>query len=183
MRITKNGKLDKRYKNTWLTYYKENQVTIHAVFVLGVLFGLVFAPWAWKLAHKASPEAVNEVFEVQEVTAQEPSPTPTPKPVRKYTHYKYTYMPRYQDIMLGLQNRYVKFEDAAELIAREASFNPGAINPSSGACGLPQSLPCSKMNCSLDDIDCQLDWQKDYIAGRYGTITKALEFHDANGWY
>lgn len=46
-----------------------------------------------------------------------------------------------------------------------------------------QALPCSKMNCKLDDIDCQLDWQKDYISERYGTIAKALEFWDVNGWY
>src|SRR5690606_25084095 len=40
------------------------------------------------------------------------------------------------------------FEDshnAKELICRGSSFNPMIINKSSGACGLAQALPCSKM--------------------------------------
>jgi hypothetical protein len=182
MKTKKDGSLDLRYKEN-KDYEKlvwRNRLLGTAV--LGALAGAILTISIFRATH-TSPEAVNDVFEVQEVIAQEPSPTPTPKPVRKYTHYNYTRMPRYQDIMLGLQNRYVEFEDAAELIAREASFNPSAINPTSGACGLPQALPCSKMDCDLTDIDCQLDWQKDYIAGRYGTVTKALQFHDINGWY
>lgn len=71
----------------------------------------------------------------------------------------------------------------AELIARESSFNPQAINPSSGACGLAQALPCSKMKCNLDNVDCQLAWIKNYILARYGSIDKALLFHDLNNWY
>lgn len=72
---------------------------------------------------------------------------------------------------------------AGELLSRESSLNPKAINPSSGACGLFQALPCGKMDCSLDDIDCQMEWGKDYIETRYGDVQTALEFHDRNGWY
>jgi hypothetical protein len=68
----------------------------------------------------------------------------------------------------------------SELIARESSFKPDAINPTSGACGLGQSLPCSKMQCSLDinGIECQIEWVENYVANRYGTIDKALAFWD-----
>lgn len=72
---------------------------------------------------------------------------------------------------------------AGELIARESSFNPLAINPTSGACGLAQALPCEKMDCELSDVDCQLKWIDEYIINRYGTLEKALDFHDKNGWY
>ena len=73
----------------------------------------------------------------------------------------------------------------AELIARESSFDPSAINPTSGACGLSQSLPCSKMQCSLDyeGVECQLNWIDEYINARYGEIDKALYHHDLVGWY
>lgn len=74
---------------------------------------------------------------------------------------------------------------AGELIARESSFDPEAINPSSGACGLAQALPCKKMPCEVSDEDaeCQLVWMKEYIEARYGNVEKALAFHDSKGWY
>ncbi len=72
---------------------------------------------------------------------------------------------------------------AGELISRESSLNPHAINPTSGACGLGQALPCGKMECSLDDVDCQLAWVKEYIDARYGDVQTALAFHDRNNWY
>jgi hypothetical protein len=73
----------------------------------------------------------------------------------------------------------------SELIARESSFDPSIINKTSGACGLAQALPCSKMQCSLDmdGVECQIKWIEDYTVGRYGTIEKALLFHDMNNYY
>lgn len=73
----------------------------------------------------------------------------------------------------------------AELIAMESSFNPSAINPTSGACGLPQASPCSKMDCPLDyeGVECQLDWIENYVLERYGSIEKALYHHDIVNWY
>lgn len=74
---------------------------------------------------------------------------------------------------------------AGELIARESSFDPTIVNKSSGACGLGQALPCSKMPCELtnEDAECQIVWIKQYITSRYGTVEKALAFHDKKGWY
>ena len=105
------------------------------------------------------------------------------EPLRRYTYFNHSHKAYYQRVMFWLQSNYIEFEDAAELIGRESGFNPKAVNPSSGACGLSQSLPCKKMGCSLDDVECQLAWQKGYIAKRYGTVTKALAFHDAHGYY
>ena len=77
----------------------------------------------------------------------------------------------------------VEARQYAELIARESGFNEYAINPTSGACGLAQALPCSKMDCSMADVDCQLDWIGGYVNRRYGSIEHALVFHDVAGWY
>lgn len=74
--------------------------------------------------------------------------------------------------------------DAMEqVITPESGFNPYAINPTSGACGLFQANPCSKLGCKLEDIECQVDWGIGYIKARYGTPTNALAFRLVHNWY
>jgi len=70
-----------------------------------------------------------------------------------------------------------------KLVFKESSLNSHAVNPSSGACGLFQALPCSKMKCALGDTECQIKWGLGYIKNRYGTPTEALNFHLAHNWY
>lgn len=72
---------------------------------------------------------------------------------------------------------------ARELLRRESGCNPNAVNPSSGACGLAQELPCGKSGCSLGDGACQMAWMKRYVEGRYGSFAAAISFHNANNWY
>ena len=69
------------------------------------------------------------------------------------------------------------------LINKESGFNPYSMNPSSGACGLFQALPCAKLGCDLSNILCQANWGIGYIAARYGTPTAALNFHYLHNWY
>lgn len=69
------------------------------------------------------------------------------------------------------------------LIERESSWNPNAINPSSGACGLVQSLPCSKLSPNWNDPVVALKWADSYVKGRYGSWQAALAHSYANGWY
>lgn len=78
-----------------------------------------------------------------------------------------------------------EWAEATELYSRESSLNPLAINENGGACGLWQAYPCTKLTtkCLLSDVDCQLKTGKEYIDGRYGSVTKALAFHDEKGWY
>ncbi len=72
---------------------------------------------------------------------------------------------------------------AIELYSRESGLNHLAVNPSSKAGGIVQALPFSKTGCSLEDLDCQLEWGKKYIEQRYGNAQKALQFHDLRNWY
>lgn len=46
------------------------------------------------------------------------------------------------------------------------------------ACGIGQSLPCSKLRnaCSLSDYACQDAWFTNYMLGKYGSWQKAKEF-------
>lgn len=72
---------------------------------------------------------------------------------------------------------------AKELIRRESNCNPNAVNPSSGACGVAQELPCGKSGCKLGDGACQVAWMKQYVTSRYGSFANAIAFHNRNNWY
>ena len=74
-----------------------------------------------------------------------------------------------------------------ELWRRESQWSPSAHNSSSGAHGIPQSLPASKMASHGDDYwdnpYTQIRWGLDYIAGRYGSPSSALGHSNSCGWY
>lgn len=70
-----------------------------------------------------------------------------------------------------------------QIYQRESGNDPYAVNPSSGACGLCQANPCSKMGCALGDYACQDNWCEMYMAGRYGTWEAAWGFWQANHWW
>jgi hypothetical protein len=63
-----------------------------------------------------------------------------------------------------------------KLILKESNCRPHAINPSSGACGIPQAYPCSKLQCPLNESGavCQLQWMDRYVKNRYGSWDNAL---------
>lgn len=66
-----------------------------------------------------------------------------------------------------------------QIINNESGSNPYAINKSSGACGIPQALPCSKLLNkigSLENIAGQVQWMIDYVSDRYTTPKNALYF-------
>lgn len=75
----------------------------------------------------------------------------------------------------------------AKLIQRESGWNATNVNRSSGAYGLPQALPGSKMSSHGSDWKTnpktQLRWMYDYMIGRYGSISNALGHSDRRGWY
>ena len=70
---------------------------------------------------------------------------------------------------------------------RESGWNHLAENPSSGAYGIPQSLPASKMAVVGDDWrtspETQITWGLAYIAARYGTPQGAWTHSERVGWY
>lgn len=76
-------------------------------------------------------------------------------------------------------------EHYTELWTHESGLRFDAKNPSSGACGIVQALPCSKLPCGLTikDVECQIRWGLSYVEQRYGSGTQALNFWDENNWY
>ena len=69
------------------------------------------------------------------------------------------------------------------IVSRESTWNPNATNKSSGACGLVQALPCSKVpGNGYNPVD-NLRWATGYATGRYGSWAGAYNFWINNHWW
>ena len=69
------------------------------------------------------------------------------------------------------------------MVSRESGWNPNAVNKSSGACGLAQALPCSKVPGDPMNPVNSLNWMNGYVNGRYGGWQGAYNFWQAKHWY
>ena len=73
------------------------------------------------------------------------------------------------------------------IIIRESMWRIDATNPSSGAYGIPQALPGSKMASAGSDWRTnpatQITWALGYIKQRYGSPCEAWSFKRSHGWY
>lgn len=80
-----------------------------------------------------------------------------------------------------------QFSCLESLWDRESGWNYQASNASSGAYGIPQALPGSKMASAGADWQTnaatQISWGLGYISGRYATPCGAWSHSESNGWY
>ncbi len=76
------------------------------------------------------------------------------------------------------------------IVSHESGWDPRAVNPSSGACGLGQQLPCGKWPGAWDDPVAALKAMDNYVE-RYGDWAGAVHFWTVGscntqygcGWY
>lgn len=70
------------------------------------------------------------------------------------------------------------------IVSGESGWNPNAINPSSGACGLGQQLPCGKWDSygAWNNPVAALKAMTDYVTWRYGSWSYAVTWRDCVGW-
>jgi hypothetical protein len=82
----------------------------------------------------------------------------------------------------GQQFKYLNW-----LWERESGWNKYAYNPYSGAYGIPQALPGSKMASAgpnwRSNAATQIRWGLRYIKARYGSPRRAWNHSQATGWY
>ncbi|MFF7452464.1 MULTISPECIES: transglycosylase SLT domain-containing protein [unclassified Streptomyces] len=75
----------------------------------------------------------------------------------------------------------------SNIVDHESSWNYRAVNASSGAYGLFQALPGSKMSSVGADWQTnpatQIKWGLNYMDSRYGSPCEAWSFWQANHWY
>lgn len=70
---------------------------------------------------------------------------------------------------------------------KESKWNPNAYNSGSGAYGIPQALPASKMATAGTDYrtnyKTQINWGLSYISSGYGSPSAAWSHSKSTGWY
>lgn len=80
-----------------------------------------------------------------------------------------------------------QFASLDKLWTKESGWSPTAKNPSSGAYGIPQSLPASKMASAGSDWQTnpatQIRWGLGYIKSRYGSPDAAWSHSQQTNWY
>ncbi|TFD79660.1 hypothetical protein [Cryobacterium fucosi] len=80
-----------------------------------------------------------------------------------------------------------QFSCLAQLWAKESGWSYTALNEGSGATGIPQALPGSKMASAGSDwrtnAGTQITWGLDYISRGYGTPCSAWSHSQAMDWY
>lgn len=128
---------------------------------------------------------VEEEPKIEEVKKEESKPVKT-EPVIKATGAKAEYQAFAYDLVI---NQYIwseeDFKALVNLWTKESDWNPNAVNKSSGACNIPQALPCNKISNAYGDNSWQsgIKWGLSYIKQRYGTPTGAWQHFQNKGWY
>jgi hypothetical protein len=120
-----------------------------------------------------------------------PSPTPTEKPkasIQSFPKYLTSNGEKNREYALSYLSKYYSGDEltaADNILKKEAGYRTDAVNSSSGACGIVQANPCSKLNCPLNDsgLDCQLNWFIGYLNRRYGSPLAAWNTHINLGYY
>ena len=138
-------------------------------------------------------ETVYEERPVRILKVPEPAPTVT---VRETVHVsrQHSRKPVNPPAVSGSPKDYARslvgseqFSCLNSLWQKESGWNYRATNPSSGAYGIPQSLPGSKMASAGSDWRTnprtQIRWGVSYIKSRYGTPCGAWNHSKSHGWY
>jgi hypothetical protein len=127
-------------------------------------------------ANQAAQEQAQQQQEQQSQAAPPAAPAPSGSP---------------QQIAMGMLGSYgwssSQFSCLVSLWNQESGWNVYATNPTSGAYGIPQALPGSKMaSAGADwqtDAATQIRWGLSYIQSLYGSPCGAWAHEEADGWY
>lgn len=120
------------------------------------------------------------------VVTVKPKPRPKPVVIKRITRTTY---PSVADAKAYALSRIgsTQFACLDKLFTRESNWNPHDYNRSSGAYGIPQALPGTKMATAgadwRDNPVTQVKWGLSYIAGRYGSACNAWAHSQTYNWY
>lgn len=123
---------------------------------------------------KAAAEAKKRLIEAQKKAAALGTTAPKNE-IQQYAH----------DLVVGSYGwTESDFSALVKLWNRESGWNPKS-HSSSGACGIPQALPCSKIAAAYGENtwENQVKWGLRYINNKYGSASKAWSYFQNNGWY
>jgi hypothetical protein len=119
----------------------------------------------------------------EEEPAKPPSFGPVPASCKEYSGNRAIGCALMLDAGFGLD----QMTCLEKLWTKESGWNEKAANSSTGAYGIPQALPGSKMQSAGDDWKTnpatQIKWGLGYVKGRYDTPCGAWSHFQSEGWY
>ncbi|MER5832564.1 transglycosylase SLT domain-containing protein [Streptomyces sp. NPDC002130] len=131
-------------------------------------------------AAKAAKEAKERAAEVKEAAASRSKDISDFPVASSYSIAQIQAMAR-QMVPAG------QFQCFSNIVDHESDWNYKAVNPSSGAYGMFQALPGTKMSSAGADWRTnpatQIKWGLNYMNDRYGSPCDAWSFWQANNWY
>ena len=131
---------------------------------------------------KKIKEPVDKIVQVQKVTSRSTLPRNYKATGSVYEYQQYAKAKCYE---YGWSES--DFNCVVYLWNKESGWNPTAYNKRSGAYGIPQALPATKMASAGSDYmtnyKTQINWGLSYIKSRYGTPTAAYNHSQTKGWY
>lgn len=143
------------------------------------------------VATDAKSYAGSEPAADQAATAPKTTTEPATKPAAPEPAPVATHSGDPKSIAMGMLSSYGwssgQFGCLNNLWTKESGWRVGATNPSSGAYGIPQSLPGRKMASAGGDWQTnpatQIRWGLGYIQARYGSPCSAWAHSVATNWY
>lgn len=141
-------------------------------------------------------QETNTTTKEAETTTSSTNTTTTKKTTKKVvkTTKKKTTQKKIKTASLSEYQKYAKdygkyddiqMECLINLWNRESGWNPNNVNKKSGACGIPQALPCSKIKKveGSNDWKAQIRWGIKYINYRYKNPCGAWKHFQSKHWY
>jgi len=136
-------------------------------------------------AKAAAQQAAQEQATQQQAAQQQPAQQATAQPATSAPSGSPQQIAEQMLSQFGWSSS--QFSCLQPLWALESGWNIYASNPSSGAYGIPQALPGSKMASAgpdwQSDAATQIRWGLSYIQGTYGSPCAAWSHDEADGWY
>ena len=126
-----------------------------------------------EIAQRVLPTGLRREAVRQAVTVESETPTGSPQEIASE--------------MLAQRGWTGQFSCLDSLWRHESGWNIHAENPSTGAYGIPQALPGSRMASAgpywQSSAATQISWGLNYISNRYGSPCGAWDHEEATGWY
>jgi len=126
---------------------------------------------------EAAPKETSDAEAAPKVYTAPPAAVPDPGSAKAYAY----------DAIAARGWGEDQYNCLVSLWQKESGWNVAAMNKSSGAYGIPQSLPGSKMGSAGSDWETnagtQIEWGLGYITDRYGSPCGAWAKSQASGWY
>ena len=135
-----------------------------------------------EISSKVIKEPVNKIVQIQTKTVTSRSSTSRAISGSVAEHQSYA-----EQMCNSYGWSQTDFECLVKLWNKESGWNPNAYNSRSGAYGIPQALPGSKMASAGSDYQTnyktQINWGLGYINSRYGNPQNAWNHALSTGWY